>query len=478
MNARIARLLPIALLLGLASCFDDTVATVDLPVFTGNRVIYIADTDGDDASISGDEVFVADTGSVSQTVTRMGNAGAPAYFDLPDAIGTSGAFVVRLVSDPTDGCPSNYRLVPRAGGPVESIFGGECVYAYASNAAASRFVFIAKVGTTGTNLYVFDPADPAIVEQINVGNTGFPGTVSEMALSANGATLFWEDATGVAAADLTETLAQIRFSASLLVPGDQPTGLFPLADGTGVIYAHSGEEKFKLVLINNLGVFDLTNLLGGGDLLDRTADSVRLSSNGATLLYVATIGGVKQLLGLRVNSPFTEARADSAITQLLQSGYSFEFSPDGLSYAWLGDDGTGNTVFSATVNAPTNILTLTPVGEEPTGPIRWTDGATIAYISSDADLVTPVGASALRIVNTGSPLNTYTVSPNESQGYFVGTVDTCSDGTLVYDLRFDGLVGSTTALYTADPQSANSGFRISPEIVAPSDEIFAISCVD
>ncbi len=50
-----------------------------------------------------------------------------------------------------------------------------------------------------------------------------------------------------------------------------------------------------------------------------------------------------------------------------------------------------------------------------------------AYVSSDADNITPIGASALRTVNTATPLTTLLMGPDEAAGYCVGRVTTGSD---------------------------------------------------
>lgn len=474
-SVRPASVIPFALVLVLAGCFGEDEATVEFPTFTGKRVIFVADSNGDDTSLFGDEAFVADTGSTTEEVTAVGDAGG-GYFDQAGLAGTGGPFMARVVEDPTDGCPSNYRMVPSTGGTVTTMFGNECVFAYASNLAGNKVVIMATIGQTGTNLYVFDPSDTEVIEQINVGNENFPGTVVDMAVSADGNSLFWEDATGVAYADLTATLDQIRFTASLIGPTDHPTGLYPLPNGTGVVYARDDVERYQLVLTNGSEFF-ITNPLATGDELERNANGARLSANGATLLYAVNIGGVKQLWSLPISTAFAEARADTAATQMLQIGYSFEFSPDGLSYAWTGDDGTGPTVFTAAVNSPTSILTLTPATEEPTGQLHWADGSTVAYISTDADLVTPVGASALRTVNTGTPLMTVAVGPAEADGLVIGAVDVCSDGTLAFAMSTPGAT-TASALFSADPDIPGGAVQISPTITSTTAEVYQVNCVD
>lgn len=473
-------LLSLVLPLALAGC-STTEDTVEFPTFTGKRVIYIADADGDDGSVSGDEAYVADTGSVTQTVTLIaGGLTLGHYGDQPGAAGSAGPFVFRIVRDALDGCPSDYGLLARAGGPVDTFFSTHCVHAYASNPVGDLLVVMATVGTTGTNLYAVDPSDLEVVHQINVGNTGFPGTVSLMAVSADGTTLFWVDATGVATADLTQPLTSINLSAQLLQVGDQPAALFPLHDGTAVVYARDDGEQFKLVQADGSGATNLTNVLGIGDLIGRDATSVRISSDDAQMLYEVAFSGVKQLNRVSLTGPLTESRADSAASALRQTDdYSFEFSPDGASYAWSGNDGVnGSQVFASTVGAPGTIVALTPVGEEQIGALLWTDNSTVAYISSDADLVTPIGASALRTVNTATPGTTIVMGPNEGAGFFVGQFTTCTDGTLVFDLRYDDVDGTHTALFAADPLSVGSFVAISPEIIAPGDEIFDFACVD
>lgn len=475
-------LLSLVLPLALAGCSlsseDDPIT---FPTITGKRVIYVADADGDDGSVSGDEAYVADTGSLTQTVTLIaGGLTLGHYGDQPGGLGSAGPFVFRIVRDPLDGCPSDYGVLARTGGPVETFFNTHCVHDYASNPAGTLMVVMATVGTTGTNLYAADPSDLSVVHQINVGNTGFPGTVSDMAVSADGTTLFWADATGVATADLTQPLASINLSAQLLAVGDEPTGLFPLHDGTAVVYARDIEEQFKLVFADGSGFTYLTTLLGVGDLLGRDPHSVRISSDDAQMLYEVSFSGVKQLNRVALASPLSETRADTAASSLRQTDdYSFEFSPDGASYAWSGNDGTnGSQVFASTVAAPGTIVALTPVGEEQVGVLRWTDNSTVAYISSDADQITPVGASALRTVSTATPGTTLLMGLDETAGLFVGQFTTCADGTLVYDLRYDDVDGTHTALFTADPIAAGSFVQISPEIIAPGDEIFDFSCVD
>src|SRR5690349_15011577 len=95
-NATIA--LGLALTLGLAGCSTTEEENVEFPTFAGKRVMYVADSDGDDASLFGDEVFMADTGSLTQTVTPMGDAGSPSYFDQPGLAGINGPLIVRVVT--------------------------------------------------------------------------------------------------------------------------------------------------------------------------------------------------------------------------------------------------------------------------------------------------------------------------------------------------------------------------------------------
>jgi hypothetical protein len=467
-------------LLALAGC-STTEETVTLPTFVGNKVIYIADEDGDDASSSGDEVYVGDTGSLTQTVTlALGGLALGHYGDQPGAVGTTGPFVFRVVRDAVDGCPSEYKTFPFAGGDVETFFNTHCVHAYASNPAGTRFIVMATFADTGTNLFAIDPADPETIHQINVGNAGFPGTVYDMVVSADGTTLFWADATGVATADLTATLTTINLTASLLAVGDQSTGLYALHNGFAVVYARDDEERFKMVFADGSGYTYLTNTLGVNDVIGREPQSVRISPDDTQMLYQVTFSGVKQLYRVPLAASLTEARADTAASSLRQTDdYSFEFSPDSASYAWSGNDGVnGSQVFVSTVGAPGTIVTLTPVTQEQVGALIWTDNSTIAYISSDADEAAPIGAEALRTVNTATPGTTLLMGPAETDGFFVGDVTTCSDGTLVFDLRFEDVDGAHTALFAADPIVAGSAVRFTPEIIAPSDEIFGFTCVD
>jgi hypothetical protein len=477
MNARSVRPLLLVLLgLGLAGCSTTEQFTVEFPTIVGKRVIYTADSNANVAGAFGDEVWVADTGSLSFTVTRI-DAGitAPAYADAPFTLTTLGPMGYRVVEDPTDGCPSHYNLMPRLGGAISTFFSGQCVLGIGTNATYDRIVVMATVGTSGTNIYIGDPVNLSTVFQLNVGNTATPGTVTQFAIAPNADVLVWTDADGIHSADLGQVPDAIM---GTLLNADQPSQLFLTSNGVSVVYTPVGDERYWVQPVAGGAATPLTNVLAGGDLLDRTADGARLNSTGSALLYAATIGGVDQLWGVTLASPLGEARTDAAASQLLQAGASFEFSPDGGSYAWIGDDGTGHAVFSATVNAPTNVLTLTPATEEPTGAVHWTDGSTIAYVSTDADFVTPIGASALRTVNTGTPLTTTLMGADESAGFFVGDVATCSDGTLAYGLS-DFVFGTwVAAVYTANPQAAASEQRISPEIAALAPEIHAIACVD
>lgn len=475
MTARTVPVLLALAALALAGCSTTEETTIAFPVFTGKRVIYTADANADDATGFGDEVYVADTGSASLTVTRIdGGLPANAYADAPFTLGANGQLGYRVVEDPTDGCPAHYNLVDRAGGPIKTFFTGNCVHEIAVNAQADRVVVMATVGTSGTNLYLGDPTDLKTVYQLNAGSNAAPGTVTDFAIATGADVIFWSDASGIHSADLGQPLQTII---GTLLNADTTTQLFATSNGVSVVYAAVGDERYKSQPTAGGAATFLTNALAGGDLLDRSADGARLNSTGAMLLYVAAVGGVKQLWRVTLATPLGESRADDAVSSLLQAGQSFEFSPDGGSYAWIGDGGTGNTLFQATVAVPA-FIALTSVTEEPTGTVHWTDGSTVAYISTDADAAIPAGSSAVRTVNTGSPLTSTLMGADEYGIFVIGDIATCSDGTLVYDIHWFQNANMHTALYAADPQTVGSAVPISPEILAAGDEIGDIACVD
>lgn len=459
----------------LAGC-EDSPGYVELNAPVGNRVVYVADANGDNASASGNEVYAADTGLNNPAATRVdGGISGMTLAVEPGAIGTTvGPLLFRAIDDPTDGCPARLRLVPREGGMVESL-GSEtdCVHGYAINTIGSRTALMATPsgGAVGTQLYAMDTTDTSFAAQISAGVVG---TVTAFGISPDGNFAAYVDATGVHSVDLTGGIfADVETSLS----ADQPTRLF-LNNGF-VFYKRDGFESYiRYAHGDSFSSAVLTPALGAGDTIDPSAAGTALSPDASQFLYVATIGGQVQLWRVPVATAGGQVRADSAGSLLLQAGASFAWSKDSSTYAWTGDVGAGTQLFGATVAAPGTIVTLTATTEEPVGAIHWPDSASIAYASSDADQAVPIGYSALRTVNFTDPLNSIVLGPDETGGVFIGGITSCGDGDLVYEsMTVDG-TGTHTALFVATPTLPLTVKQFTPTITQAADELFEFRCVD
>ncbi len=476
--------LSLLVLCAIAACGGGDSDSVALLPPIGKRVIYIADTNGSDNSFSGDEVWVADTGSTTQSVKRIdGGLTVAQYADYPFVIGSGSAAHLgfRVVGDELDNCPSRLVLVPTTGGARVRYDLG-CMHEVESASTTGMFAIRATIGDSPSALptiFTAQTSNSTTVFQVGPVPAIPPTTVNSFHISSDGSTLAYLADDGLWAAPMA-TVGVV----SVQVNTDLPLSMLLTPNGSAAIYVKPGETQYRLVPLNGGAPTLLTNALGGGDSLD---DIAKLSPDGTQLLYVAAIGGERQLWLVALGAPLGEQRVDSAASLLIQNASRFAFSPDSARFVWTGDPtglpfvigASDGRLFGATVAAPTTTIALTPSAtEEVRSELLWTDSDTIAYVSIGLDLPLPSAATALRTVRFSAPQATVVLSPDEAAGYNLPKFVACGDGTLVYQLTkiVNGVY--ETQLRRVTPMDGGNSVQITPMLSMPAQEIHEFVCVD
>lgn len=450
-----------------------------LPPVIGKRVLYTTDTDG---SGPVDELYAAETGSLTQTVLRIDSGlSAGDAIGGPFGFGSAGKLGYWVRTNQA-GTMFDLHLLPRAGGPTTVPLQGINLDKFQVGSNGQRFAFSTYSSAGSPRTLSVADADATTIVPLSTAFQDFE-------FSGDGRVVYWIEYDGtwrIRSSDVSGTLTQIT-SQVVATYGTDPNWhpwVWPTRDGLSVIALPPNSWGEPLYIASQDGS-SYTPLITPPP-IDSGVTDVLISPDGAFALYQVITGDffpVMHLWFVPLAAPLTEQRVDPVSVDYLgqpETAGDFAISPDGARFAWKGSAGGGNQIFVASAANPTASTALTPaIATVQVSNLRWIDATTLAYVSFDQ-----TQGAALRTVSVNAPLTTVALGPDESAGGGIGgwsePFTTCSDGTVVFFWNWDNGPAYEARLYRATALDADSAVQIAPTLVDDGDLFLyrQVACVD